>query len=431
MIRRLMMQLNGEQQKMVEGREGRGVQKAMEILIGMGDAVGAEKMVQISYAHLMPPDLMFFPYGKQGEWAHEMTKELIQDIRSFRVPTTIEPMFCDLRIARELQYREDQIAEMGKIQGNAISFYEKVNVFPTYTAMPFLYYQTKLGEHVSIAESIATLWFNTMFGSRCERDDGVTALAAAITGYVPLTGAHLDEHRHAEVLVKPGKDIDFVYFSDADWDAYSLAASRKCKSRRPAFLGIPSAIGLTALKHLLAVIAVESGLAVMHIVGITPEAETLQAAVGGSQPLDEYVIGKQDMEEAYALANTAKDGSIAFVLLGCPHLTLREMRDLGVVLEGKKVSGNVKLIAVTTRLLLEQAEDMGFARAIRDAGGILTTDMCIAFAGSNVKGTIATNSIKAVFFYTGFCASSPNEVKFGSIQDCAKSALSGKWEGRF
>ena len=425
------MKLNREQQKMLEGSEGRGVQKAMEILTAMGDAVGAEKMAPISYAHLMPPDLMFFPYGKQGKWAHEMTEELTQDIRGFKVPTTIEPMFCDLRIAKDLQFSENQIAEMHNIQGSAISFYEKMKIFPTYTAMPFLYYQTKLGQHVSIAESIATLWFNTMFGSRCERDDGVTALSAAITGCVPLTGAHLDENRNAEVVIKPGKEIDFTTFNDADWDAYSLAASRKCKEKRPVFVGVPSNVGLTALKHLLAVIAVESGLAVMHIVGITPEAANLQAALGGTAPLSEYVIGKEEIGEAYALANTSQDRNIAFVLLGCPHLTLKEMRDLAGVLDGKKISGDVKLIAVTTRLLLEQAEDMGFAKTIRDAGAILTTDMCIAFAGSNVKGTIATNSIKAVFFYAGFCASAPNEVKFGSIKECGRSALSGKWEGRF
>jgi len=57
--------------------------------------------------------------------------------------------------------------EMRAIQGNAVRFYENLGVFTTYSAMPFLYYQTKKGQHVSISESIATLWFNTMFGSHC------------------------------------------------------------------------------------------------------------------------------------------------------------------------------------------------------------------------------------------------------------------------
>jgi predicted aconitase len=424
------MRLNRDQEEMLSGKEGRGVQKAMEILTAMGEALGAEEMVKITYAHLMPPDLMFFPYGKQGQWAREMTSELTRDLQRLKVLTTVEPKFCDLCVAKDLQFSEGTIEEIRQIQGAAVEFYERLGVLPTYTAMPFYYHQSKLGQHVSIAESIATLWFNTMFGSRCERDDGVTSLSAAITGYVPLVGAHLDENRYAEVVIKPGEDLKFEEFDDADWDAYSLAASRKCKEKRPAFIGIPPSIGITALKHLLAVIAVESGLAVMHIVGLTPEAQTLEMALKGHKPVAEFVIGKKEFEEAYQLANTAKGRDIDFVLLGCPHVTLREFRDLAEVLHGKRVHERVKLIVSTMRLLMSEAEDLGYVDVIRKAGGIVTSDMCIAFAGSNVKGTIATNSIKAVFFYAGFCSSAPKEVRFGSIKDCARSALSGKWEGR-
>jgi predicted aconitase len=95
------MKLSGEQQDMLAGKEGRGVQKAMEILTAMGEAVGAEKMVKITYAHLMPPDLMFFPYGRQGVWARDMTGELTRDLERLKVPTTIEPKFCNLYVARD------------------------------------------------------------------------------------------------------------------------------------------------------------------------------------------------------------------------------------------------------------------------------------------------------------------------------------------
>jgi predicted aconitase len=424
------MKLNSEQERMLAGKEGRGPQKAMEILTGVGEAQGAEKLVRISYAHLMPPDLMFFPYGRQGKWAHEMTEELTKDIQRLKVPATVEPKFCDLSIAKDLQYPDDAIEEMREIQGAAEEFYERLGVIPTYSAMPFYYYQGKLGDHVSISESIATLWFNTMFGSRCERDDGVKSLAAAITGYVPLEGAHLTENRHAEVVIELGEDLDFNEFNDADWDAFSLAASRKCRDKRPVFLGVPPKIGMTDLKHLLAVIAVESGLAIMHIVGVTPEAPTLEASLAGHEPLAKFVIGKAELDEAYRLANTTTASDLDFILMGCPHLTTREFRDLAEVLDGKKIHKDVKLIAVTTKMLLKEAEDMGYVDAIRNAGGIVTSDMCIAFAGTQVTGTIATNSIKAVFFYAGFDAEGTRGVRFGSTKDCAKSALSGKWEGR-
>jgi len=424
------MKLNKEQEDMLSGKFGRGTKKAIEILVALGEAKGAEELVKISYAHLMPPDVMFYPYGRQGRWASEMTHELTLDIDRLRVTATIEPKFCNLAIAKTIQYTDDMIAEMDKIQGAATDFYEKIGVIPTYSALPFYVRPGKFGEHVSIAESIAILWYNTMFGSRCERDDGVTSLAAAITGYCPLAGAHLSENRPAEVTIRLAENIKFEQFADADWDAFSLASSRLCREKRPVFVGIPSNIGLTSLKHLFAVIAVESGLAVMHIVGVTPEAPSLEKALGGRKPQAEYVVGEKELAEAYQLANTTSDRDIDFILLGCPHLTIREMRDLAEELDGKKIKDGVNLVAVTTRMLLEQARDLGYVDIIQKAGGTLSCDMCIAFAGTQVTGVIATNSIKADFFYAGFSAEGKRKVRFGSTRECAKSALTGKWEGR-
>lgn len=424
------MKLNKEQEDMLMGKEGQGVKKAMEIIVGMGEAQGAGELVKISYAHLMPPDVMFMPFGKQGEWAHDLTGELTRDLKQLRVPTTIEPKFCDLSVAKELMFDDGTIEEIRTIQGKATDFYENLGVVPTYTAMPYYHYRARKGQHVSISESIATLWFNTMLGARCERDDGVKSLAAAITGYVPKEGVHLDENRAGEVVIRPAPGIDFDKFSDADWDAYSLAASRKCHEKMPVFTDIPPNIGQTDLKHLHAVIAVESGLALMHIVGVTPEAPTLESALRGRKPIAEFFIDPKDLDEAYDLANTAKGTNIDFILLGCPHLTIREFRDLAEILEGNKINSNVTLVASTSRLLFEQAADMGYVDVIQKAGGRVATEMCIAFAGTQATGTIATNSIKAVFFYAGFTSDESRLVRFGSTKDCARSAISGKWEGR-
>ena len=424
------MELNKEQEHLLSGKAGRGPQKAMEIIIQLAEAQGAENLVRISYAHLMPPDVMFFPYGKQGRWAREMTEELTKDVDHLRVPTTIEPKFCDLSIAKVLQFPDPVIEEMDEIQGTATNFYEKIGVMPNYSALPFYVRPGKFGEHISIAESISILWYNTMYGSRCERDDGVTSLSAAITGYCPLAGVHLPQNRPAEVVIRLGADLDFGQFVDADWDAFSLASSRLCKEKRPVFVGIPQGIGITELKHLLAVIAVESGLAVMHIVGVTPEAPTLEKALAGYKPQAEYVVGKKELTEAYALANTTAERDIDFVLLGCPHLTLKEIRDLAEVLDGKRIHDRVRLVAVTTRMLFDQAKDIGYADAILNSGATFTYDMCIAFAGTQVRGIIATNSIKADFFYAGFSAEGKRKVRFGSTKDCARAAITGKWEGR-
>ena len=146
--------------------------------------------------------------------------------------------------------------------------------------------------------------------------------------------------------------------------------------------------------------------------------------------MDEIFIGKQEIEAAYEITCTATDSHIDYIMMGCPHLTMVELRELAEVLQGRKIKEGVKFIAVTTHSLLKVAEDMGYARAIKDAGVMLTSDMCIAFSGTQATGVIATNSIKAAFFYSGFSSKAKRSVWFGSTKDCAKAALSGKWERR-
>ena len=423
------MRLSPEQEQMISGKQGRARQKAMEILYAMGEARQAERMVDICYAHLMPPEVMFFPYGKQGLWDREMTEELTQGLSQFRVPTTIEPRFVDLHVARELGFDAATIAEIDSIMSQGALLYEKLGVVPTYSALPFYVFPTKQGQHVSIAESIAILWYNTIFGSRCERDDGITSLSAAITGCVPEVGMHLEENRRGEVLVRFKDDINFSNFTDADYDALSLAMSMQTHEKIPVVDGMPSWVGTnyTLLKHLLATIAVESGLPLMHIVGITPEAPTVEAAFGGVRPSSEVTIGKSDLEQVYQLACTASDPAVDYVLLGCPHLTVQELAELAEEMEGKKVSDNVRLIVSTSSFFKKVADDFGYIDVIRKAGAHIAIDMCIAFAGTQTSGTIATNTLKGAFFYSGFSSDNKRKVWFGSTRACARAALTGNW----
>jgi len=425
------MYVNQEEEQILNGNFGPGAKKALQILVGMGEARGAEKMVEISYAHLMPPDVMFFPYGKQGKWGQELMEDMIKGITKLRVPATIEPKFVDLTIAKELEFSNREIEEMNVIMGQAVQFYEKLGVIPTYSAMPFFVYPGKLDQHVSIAESISILWYNTMFGSRCERDDGVISLSAAITGRVPFIGMHQKKERYAQIIVRLKDEVDYAQLTDADFDALSLAISRRTKEKIPVITNFPQELGrnYTKLKHLLATIAVESGLPLLHMVGITPEAPTLEKALGPNKNIEEIIIGKDELNEAYEIACTAKDEHVDYVLLGCPHVTMSEMQEIIQVLDGKKLHPNVKLIISTTKLFRDTAEDMGWLDILKKAGAIVTDSMCIAFAGTRVSGTIATNSIKGAFFYSGFDQTKASPVWFGSTRDCALAALHGKWIG--
>ncbi|HEC93002.1 MAG TPA: DUF521 domain-containing protein, partial [Candidatus Atribacteria bacterium] len=137
-----------------------------------------------------------------------------------------------------------------------------------------------------------------------------------------------------------------------------------------------------------------------------------------------------DIDEAYQIATTAADKSINYVFLGCPHVTLPEFRQIAKTLEGKKINPEVTLIISTNRQFFLSAQDMGYVETIEKAGGIVVQDMCIAFSGTQVSGSIATDSIKAAFFYTGFSSKTKRRVWLGNIRECIEAAISGKWNGR-
>jgi predicted aconitase len=97
-------------------------------------------------------------------------------------------------------------------------------------------------------------------------------------------------------------------------------------------------------------------------------------------------------------------------------------------IHGKNVAEGVKLVTVTTKELYEQAKDMGFVDDIVNAGGQITCQMCIAFAGTQVRdAAVLTNSAKAGYWYSSFGAKEKNRtVRLASTRICAKSAIAGK-----
>lgn len=421
------MKLNATQQAMLEGKHGKSCKKAIELLIQMGEASNAEELIPVTFVHMMPPDIMFFPYGRTGRWAKDMTAELLEDVTAFRVPVTLDPQFCNLSVAETLQYTAEEIEEIRNIQLSAMERYEALGATPNYTALAFYYRPGKLGDHACIADSTPIIYYNTIYGTRTERDDGIKALAAAITGYTPNSGVHLTENRYAEVVVKIDANLDVSRFEDADWDLFALAVAKLTKERRPAIVGMPE-IDLTDMKHFLAVLAVMAGLPLVHIVGVTPEAPTLEAATQGRVPEDEFVIGKNEIEAARKIANTTSNTKIDYVMMGCPHLTMKEIKIVADEMHGKKVAEGVKVVAVTTKELYEQAKDMGFVDDIINAGGQITYQMCIAFAGTQVRdAAVLTNSAKAGYWYSGFGAEEKNRtVRLASTRNCARAAIAGK-----
>jgi len=77
----------------------------------------------------------------------------------------------------------------------------------------------------------------------------------------------------------------------------------------------------------------------IHIVGITPEAQTVEDAFGGEIPPDveRIPIGKADLRALFHGINQTENRDIDVAVVGCPFLTLEEFVELAELLDGRTV----------------------------------------------------------------------------------------------
>src|SRR5690606_25887303 len=102
------------------------------------------------------------------------------------------------------------------------------------------------------------------------------SFAASLTGRTPAYGFHLDEARAGSLLVElqaPMRDL-------ADWGALGKLVGHP----HPDYFAVPVFDGLERmpssdeLKHLGASLASYGSMAMFHMVGVTPEAQTRERA---------------------------------------------------------------------------------------------------------------------------------------------------------
>ena len=166
-----------------------------------------------------------------------------------------------------------------------------------------------------------------------------------------------------------------------------------------------------------------------HVVCVTPEAETLEMAFGPKKPVEIITYGKAEQRTVYDDLNSrGSDPNVDYVMLGCPHYSLDQIRDACRLLEGKKISPNCNLWIFTSRLVRAAADKEGYTKIITDAGGHLLTDTCSAIGQAIPPGTkvAALDSAKQTHYLPAFMGI---EAWFGSTKDCINAALTGRWNG--
>jgi predicted aconitase len=197
----------------------------------------------------------------------------------------------------------------------------------------------------------------------------------------------------------------------------------------PAIGGLKSRPDVIKLKHLGAAAASSGGVEMYHIPGVTPEAPSLEAALGGHVPRAVWRYGHAERRTAYEnLNSSAVSREVDFIMLGCPHSTLEQVWRVAQLLEGKRLHGNTRMWLFVARALKEVADRSGYTKTIEAAGAHVLTDTCCAISGTVAQGAkvVATDSAKQAHYLPAMLGV---QTWFGTTEDCIAAATSGRWSG--
>lgn len=411
------MYLTEEQQKMLDGEEGFAVQKSMQILTALGEAFGAERMVKIRTAHL--PGVSIEVAGEAGAQFLEL---MASRGGKFRVYTTTNICSIDFEQWQEIGIVPDDYRIQSKMTRACI----KMGALVLHSCIPYdLGHVPRVGEHVAWGESSAVMYANSVLGARTNKEGGPSALASAITGFAPEYGMHLKENRYANVVVNIKTSLNDM----KDYGTLGFFAGKKAKKGIVVFDGADKGVSNEELKYLSASISSAGTASMFHVAGVTPEAATLEEALGGKKP--DLVVDFTDREKAETeeYLNRSKSGKLDWIVIGCPHVSNEEMREIALSVEGKKIHPGVQMWILCADMVKKFADYNGYTKILEDAGAKIVTDTCpVVMTAETLRNmgykSLATNSAKLVNCMPG----NGRDIYYGSLDRLAEAAVRGTWE---
>jgi predicted aconitase len=411
------MLLTDTEKRMLDGDKGYPVQKSMQILVALGESCGAEKMLEVDNIHM--PGASIVVAGTAGRMYVE---EMQAKGGNFCAFTMTNPTAMDSSQWEQLGIDEKDAQE----QTLLTTAYERMGAVTCATCTPYLIGNVpRLGQHISWGESSAVAFANSVLGARTNREGGPSALAAALTGRVPAYGFHLAENRYGKLLVR----VTTPLAGTTDYGTLGYYVGAIAKQDTPVISGIPRHASLDELKCLGAALASSGAVALFHVVEVTPEAPTVEAAFGGKRPGMELEFGPAEKRKTEELLNKERSGDVDWIALGCPHLSIQEFRQLAEALHGKRVHREVTLWACSSVPVKAMAEKMGYAQIIREAGGILVCETCPVLAPTRELAqkmgyrTVTTNSAKMAHYSPGMFGLLTHYGQFDQIIDAAISRV--------
>jgi predicted aconitase len=420
------MQLKDDEKAMLDGKEGPTVQKAMEMLVRYGEALGAECFVDTAnVGGYMITDRQSMKKYKTFDGVFSeisLDSDTVVPFTKVKVPscqfeTSIEPDHYEL-IGKT---REDV-----ELYHENIRYLARMGIQVMCTCTPYLVGNVPVkGEHCAWMESSAVVYINSVLGARTNCEGRESTTSAMLTGKIPYWGYHVPKNRLGTHLINVECEIETMM----DWGLLGYYAGKIVQEKVPVISIKNPAATRDKLKHFGAAAASAGGVEMYHIPGLTAEASTPEEAFGSKKPLETLSYGKKERQYAYDMLNSiGSSRDVDFVMLGCPHYSIDQIWHLCKLVEGKHIREGVNFWVFTPQPIKDLAERNGFKKILEDAGIILMRDSCPALGGFKPRGSrvMATDSAKQGHYLPNFTGL---EAWYGSVEDCVQAALTGKWEG--
>lgn len=430
------MKLNAEEQAMLDGDGAPGAearQKAMNLLVRYGEALGAEKLVSTNnVAGTAGSSSTFIRdyYAKDGDGERNRLFsrfDLDSDEAVDHIPVA-RTFTC------HLQTRIDPAhAEMMGTPSGAVEFHQEgqahsasLGVQLLNTCTPYANGNVPVkGEHCAWMESSAVVYCNSVLGARTNTEGRESTAAAMMTGKIPYWGFHLPKNRLGQHRIQVEVEMDSVM----DWGMLGYFTGDAVEEEIPVLTGIENPASLIRHKHFGAAAASSGGVEMYHVAGLTPEADTESQAFGPNKPIQDLKYGPAERRRTYDTINAGgHSDNVDYIMLGCPHYTIEQIWEAARLLDGRRVHENSALWIFTAAQVKDVADRNGYTKTIEDAGGVMLTDTCSAMSAAVPKGTkvAATDSAKQTHYLPAITGV---EAWFGSTADCIDAAVTGKWKG--
>ena len=379
------MILTKEQQAILDGAQGETLAKVMKTLVMYGDAFEAEKLVPITakYNHLVTS------FGlKVMSPVYDLMQQLLDAGVCSEQKFSVDPRPLDKNVpANFLQnlvfnkfmytkqdFYEGQLEKLGLMDKNAFSctcYMDEVGNKP------------QKGDVLSWAESSAVVYANSVLGARCNRNSGIIDIMGSIVGYVPYFGLLTDEGRKATWVIK------IQTSKKPEAQLLGSAIGMKVMEDVPYVVGLDKWIGTelnesacSYLKDFGAATASNGAVGLYHIAGLTPEAvEQGESLI--AEGAKEYVIDDAELERVqqnYPVIWKNPDASPKLCFVGCPHLSLEQLKEWTDNIEIELKKNGKKKVVIPTVLtaapkVLEEFAKTDYAARLK-ATGVITSYIC-------------------------------------------------------